>query len=564
MSFSLADALKGVSELDTGREQIEYIRLNLIGSDANNFYQLSEIEGLADNISLCGLQQPIRVRQNPENPERYTIVSGHRRRAAIELLAEEDPDKWQEVPCIVERDAVSPALQQLRLIYANANTRKMTSSEISEQAVQVEKLLYQLKEEEGYEFPGRMRDHVAQAVGVSKTKLARLKVIRENLIEKWLERYQNNQLNESTAYALAKISQEYQLLIFEGLSSANRLSYLYECDIDRYQKRFSQIESLDCGQECGMPCINARAKMMKSVNVSLYEPFYCNKCCSDCPNLKSCKMACPKLADKVKKLKDDARAAKREEKTAQEEKERPKIQKIQQLWSRFGYLRQQSGKSVKNVMDAAKMYYGKSDDKMYQDLEDGYAKVSVGTTLPYSYNFALTDVERLISLADLFGCSLDFMLCRTDYPELVKEAPLGKVPNSGTEENEPAFIPGAWYSTSVEPSVGKKLILMDSGGYVDTGKYKGCGEYDMDYGDPVVLWTPMPEEKDVVTESPPIAGWQGGTPKAYGTYVAYIRLDGVSSPLLRELLWDGEEWFLFGKKISEDVTVQCWAERPDF
>ena len=97
MSFSLADALKGVSELDTGREQIEYIRLNLIDSDANNFYQLCEIEGLADNIALCGLQQPIRVRKNPENPERFVIVSGHRRRAAIELLAKEDPDKWQEV-----------------------------------------------------------------------------------------------------------------------------------------------------------------------------------------------------------------------------------------------------------------------------------------------------------------------------------------------------------------------------------------------------------------------------------------------------------------------------------
>lgn len=175
--FNLADVLKDVPNLDTERKQIEYIPLNLIDGDPNNFYQLRGIENLAANIATCDLQQPILVRQKEDG--RYVTVSGHRRRAALELLAKDDPERWQEVPCIVERDAVSPALQQLRLIYANANTRTMTSAELGEQAAQVEKLLYQLKEE-GYEFPGRMRDHVAQAVNASKSKLARLKVIREN------------------------------------------------------------------------------------------------------------------------------------------------------------------------------------------------------------------------------------------------------------------------------------------------------------------------------------------------------------------------------------------------
>ena len=55
MAFKLGDALRGVSDFGTGREQIEYIRLNLIDSDPNNFYQLSDIDQLADNIELCGL-----------------------------------------------------------------------------------------------------------------------------------------------------------------------------------------------------------------------------------------------------------------------------------------------------------------------------------------------------------------------------------------------------------------------------------------------------------------------------------------------------------------------------
>lgn len=558
MAFSLADMLKEVSNPDTGREQIEYIRLDLIDSDANNFYQLSDIDGLADNIAFAGLQQPIRVRKNPGN-NRYTIISGHRRRAAIELLAKEEPEKWQEVSCIVQQDAGSPALQQLQLIFANSSTRKLTSAEISEQAVQVEKLLYQLKEEEGYEFPGRMRDHVSEVVGVSKTKIARLKVIRENLSPSWFQRFQNNELKESTAYALAQVKPEYQVVMFNALEESGRLACLFESDIPKYVQRLEKIEALTC-KKTEEHCEHAAQKMNKAVQLCTYQTCHCNKCCSKCPDLISCKNACPKLADKIKKLKEKAKYAKRQEKAAKAEEERPQIEQIQNLWLRFGYLRDRAGKTVKEVLDAVDIYYHKDDDKKYAALEDGTAKITTTTKLPYNYSCYLSDVNRFIAMADLFDCSLDYLLCRTDDPD---PKPAENVSKPDTEEKEPGFIPGAWYAASVEPPVGEKLILMDSGGYVDTGKYKGCGEYDMDYGDPVVLWTPMPEEKDVVTSLPVSYGWNTGHPEAYGTYVAYMLVDGAAKPIIRELLWDGECWYLHGDQIHDDVTVQCWAERPE-
>ena len=492
MSFSLADALKGVSELDTGREQIEYIRLNLIDSDANNFYQLSEIEGLADNISLCGLQQPIRVRQNPENPERYTIVSGHRRRAAIELLAKENPDKWQEVACIVERDAVSPALQQLRLIYANSSTRKLTPAEISEQAVQVEKLLYQLKEEEGYEFPGRMRDHVAQTVGVSKTKLARLKVIRENLSPSWFRRFQDNKLAESTAYSLAQIAPEYQVAIFNGLDVENRLGWIREDEISKYVQRFEKIGSLTCKKSGGFPCVNMGSKREQAARVYVYSTCHCGKCCSKCPDLVSCKNACPRLKDYVKKLKENARYVKQQEKAAQAEKDRPQIEQIQNLWCRFGYLRDRAGKTVKETLDASDIYYHKDDDKKYAALEDGTAKITTTTKLPYNYSCYLSDVQRFIAMADLFGCSIDYMLCRTDYPELVKEAPKPEVSkvNTGWQTGEPE-VPG------------KYLLVLDFGcgnfqyekwSWDGTGWKDFTGYHDPKLDGTIRYWIPLPEE----------------------------------------------------------------------
>ena len=174
--FDLAAALGAVPIPGTtpaeGREQIEYIDIDLLDADANNFYQLSDVDELAANIEFVGLQQPIRVRENPDQPGRWIVVSGHRRRAALQKLVDGGREDFRAVPCIREQAVGSAALQELRLIYANSDTRKMTSAEISQQAERVEMLLYQLKEE-GIEFPGRMRDHVAEACKVSKSKLSR-------------------------------------------------------------------------------------------------------------------------------------------------------------------------------------------------------------------------------------------------------------------------------------------------------------------------------------------------------------------------------------------------------
>lgn len=127
-SMLLALAVASISAISI--IQCPYIKRELIDPDPNNFYSLTGIEELAANIQLCGLQQPILVR--PIDGGRYMVVSGHRRRAAIELLAEDEPEKWEEISCLVERDEASPELQQLRLIYANANTRTMTGAELAE------------------------------------------------------------------------------------------------------------------------------------------------------------------------------------------------------------------------------------------------------------------------------------------------------------------------------------------------------------------------------------------------------------------------------------------------
>lgn len=568
MAFDLGEALKGVSELGTGREQIEYIRLDLIDEDPNNFYQLSGIEELAANIELCGLQQPIRVRPVPGETERYMIVSGHRRRKAVEMLAQDNPERWGEVPCIVEDDVVSPALQQLRLIYANANTRTMTSSEISEQAVQVEKLLYQLKEE-GYEFPGRMRDHVAQAVGASKSKLARLKVIRENLVKDWNGLWRKGKLSEDAAHKLAQRCAEEQQIIFDACSKKNMAEYMQGGHVDAIVSRFKRIKTLSCGD--GTPCQNAENKRIKAAQVGRYDYFNCAGCCLQCSKLATCRYACPKLADKVKQVRADNKEQKQKEKETQLKKDQPIIDYIRGVYDRFGRAREAAGVSVEEIYRKQKRFFVPKYEDDHRALEDGSGKVSTNTDLPFGYSFSVGFAKQLCLTADAFACSIDYLLGRTNEPRLA-DAVAADVQDRARSVSDPAVShhPCAWYPVSVEPPVGKKLLLLDYHDFADEGVYRGSGLFSgrIDDEEPIRAWCLIPTDKDLES-APAVApelgtAWNTGKPEAYGTYVAYVKIAGSDKKSLRELLWDGEEWFLFGSRISETAEVCCWTEQPEW
>lgn len=217
--FNLGEYLKteDVSRINTNAEQIVLIDLDRIDPDSANFYSLEGIDELAGNIELIGLQQPLRVR--PEG-ERYTVISGHRRRAACMLIRDGGSEQFANgVPCIVEYGDATPAMRELRLIYANSSTRVLSPAELSKQAERVQELLYELKKQ-GVEFPGRMREHVAAACQVSESKLARLAAIRKNLRDSYRLLFDAQRLPEGLAYRISQETPEIQKDLFERLGTA--------------------------------------------------------------------------------------------------------------------------------------------------------------------------------------------------------------------------------------------------------------------------------------------------------------------------------------------------------
>ena len=311
--FDMGDFAKAlaqpVSESGAERAQIEYIDIDLLDSDPNNFYRLNDIPELADSIATIGLQQPILVRDG-ENGH-VVIVSGHRRAAAIRLLLEDGRVDLREVPCIREQDSASPALRELRLIYANSATRQLSSAEIAQQAEKVRELLYRLKEE-GYEFPGRMRDHVAEACNISKSKLARLEKIEKGLASCYRDAWKAGTLPEDTADALSSLPEATQERI-------KRLCPKTTPSAGRIRDTAKRGEYLTASFECpgGAACTHMDKFFRHDLKANSWETCGGEKCCLKCRSGGAhdpagyCGAACAEMCSKAREKYEKAKEKKK-------------------------------------------------------------------------------------------------------------------------------------------------------------------------------------------------------------------------------------------------------------
>lgn len=434
---TLREALAEVGVPDPGTgKRLEHIDIDDIQPDPRNFYELSGIDELAANIELFGLQQPLVVRDDPTDPDKVILVSGHRRRAAIETLVDEGREDLRRVPCLREAEAGSEALQELRLIFANSDTRKMTSAEISRQAVRVEELLYALKKE-GYDFPGRMRDHVAEACKVSKSKLARLKVIRENLNDWWLARWNEGKVAEETAYQVARLSPEAQAYATAAATKKNKLEWFYANDAERLGKALTELEEKRpaCPQEDGVPCPHLdQMKAHLAEQGQWYGNHCAGQCCLNCLWLDTCKSFCPHAKSEKDRIKREAKEANAKRKAEEAAREAPLIERKKLLWQRMAAARAAAGRTVEEVFASFGRYYSSPFEQSFLEAESGKSKMTGSSETPYGYMFGASDAIGLCAVADLLGVTLDYLLGRTETPAAV-EAPkvwqTGRPPRSG-------------------------------------------------------------------------------------------------------------------------------------
>lgn len=496
--FDLAAALGPVPNLGTDtddREQLKYIPLGLLHPDPDNFYRLDGLEELAGNIELIGLQQPLRVRPDPEHEGEYIVVSGHRRRAAIELLVSEGKEAFGQVPCLIDGHQESEAMRKLRLIFANSSTRKLTSAELSQQAVDVEKLLYQLQAE-GTEFPGRMRDHVAEVCQTTKSKLARLKVIRDSLIPKWAEEWETGVLNESAAYELSRIKPEDQEQWYLGwLQSGKADRYLVGWHIENYREHLETMDEKGCFHGSGK-CVRQNIRRRERARDGR-----CAVCCYQCGKQETCADACTLAKNAAKERADrkseyDAEMAKKKAEREAQQAENKKF--ALSGWMRLGRAMQAAGLDG----EGGKYLHNSLDWGSVEDIAE-FDSLLAGTTPKNTFwgdehPLENVPVEDIIRMANDFKVSVDYLMGRTDNPTMLSAEP---VTVTGPATDKPQWIPGdqrpqqdGYYLIKIQLENENTLILT---GYYN--KYEAKWEHPSDGEQipyPVIGWYPIPQDEE--------------------------------------------------------------------
>ena len=190
---------------DSYIDNLKMLDIELIEPNEGNFYELSEIETLAEDIERQGLMTALVV---SENGGRYKLISGHRRLAAVKLLIESGRRKSSKVPCFI-KGAKPNNETQLDLIMLNATQRKYSDADKMREYEELTRIFKEL-EAAGKPIKGRIRDRIADALNVSSAQVGKLDNIKHNAIPDVEQAVKSGDMSISTANEVAKLPPEKQ------------------------------------------------------------------------------------------------------------------------------------------------------------------------------------------------------------------------------------------------------------------------------------------------------------------------------------------------------------------
>lgn len=498
--FDLGDFAKTMQAVPdsgtAGQEQIEYLPLSELHEDERNFYTVDKVEELAANIQSCGLMDPLRVRKSEDG---YTIVSGHRRAAALRLLATED-SKFEAVACIIETGDIPEQLQELRLIFANSSTREMSPADEAKQAERVEVLLYELKEQ-GMEFPGRMRDRVAEACRISRSKLGRLKKIQRNLAPCYKPLWEAGDLPEDTADALASMPEEVQERIKRVFPKKTPTGGAVR-NIAGKMAAGRDYCATDLSCPDGAACTNQDKFFRHDLSCNSWETCGGKECCVKCtrggahdPARGSYNAACSEMCPKAKTIYEKAKEQSKAK--AEQEKVDAHTEAVQQGMSdaqRLVRAADAAGLSDKDTVPigyTGSIRVGTLRSVMQGEIPQGMSDYQLCGFMPYIPG-------TLLKMAEALHCSADYLLGLADEP---RATVCGAMPEQQTV--------GCWMPSGTNPAHDCDcLVMIDISFGRDPSKIihqfaywcEGAFRYDKSPSSdpvhiPVLAWMEIPEWK---------------------------------------------------------------------
>ena len=191
---------------DSYIDSLKMIDIDLIEPNKNNFYEMSEIEALADDIERQGLMTALVVSE--QNGGKYELISGHRRLAALKSLIADGRRRNGKVPWFI-KGAKPNTETELDLIMLNATQRKYSDADTMREYDELTRIFKEL-EAEGKTIKGRIRDRIAEALNVSPAQVGKLDNIKHNAIPDVEQAVKSGDMSISTANEVAKLAPEKQ------------------------------------------------------------------------------------------------------------------------------------------------------------------------------------------------------------------------------------------------------------------------------------------------------------------------------------------------------------------
>lgn len=203
MSASLLNGLMNAQSqtITPAGQQMQVVMIpsrNIIPNPENfEIYTLGDMENLRDDIRQNGLRQPLEVIPVEDDPNRYMLISGHRRWAACSILSTCGDSRFDSLPCLI-RESRGELDDRIALITANATARDLTDVE---RLAQYEALKDALtKKKAAGQLEGKVRDEVCRILGLSTGAAARLNVIASCENEVIKERLKAGEIGLMEAY----------------------------------------------------------------------------------------------------------------------------------------------------------------------------------------------------------------------------------------------------------------------------------------------------------------------------------------------------------------------------
>ncbi|ELC8392173.1 plasmid partitioning protein ParB [Clostridium perfringens] len=241
MLNGISKNVKKVEEIEAKDNfKVEYIDIENIKRNEKNFYDIVDVEELAEDIKLNGLNHNLVVRKLDNG--QFELISGERRYTALSKLVKEGNKTFALVPCkVIEANDIDA---EIILIQANAQTRELSEVEKLKQ-VQRLKELYKDKKAKGEKVPGKIREIIANDLKLSPTQVGRYEKINSSLIPELKNVLEKGNLTIANASEFANLSEDNQKVILELINSNVNLSKNKAIELKNKLKKIEEEKALE-------------------------------------------------------------------------------------------------------------------------------------------------------------------------------------------------------------------------------------------------------------------------------------------------------------------------------